>query len=59
MTVENKHNKKVERLGFSYEHGGVHIALTMMLGGTWRFRRSELHQWIPASINETKPKGRK
>lgn len=29
------------------------------LGGTWRFRRSELDQWIAASINETKPKGRK
>ncbi|MEW6694177.1 MAG: helix-turn-helix domain-containing protein [Pseudomonadota bacterium] len=31
------------------------------LGGTWRFRRSELDQWIAASINEneTKPKARK
>lgn len=29
------------------------------LGGTWRFRRSELDHWITASINETKPKGRK
>lgn len=31
------------------------------LGGTWRFRRSELDQWIAASINEneTNPKGRK
>lgn len=29
------------------------------LGGTWRFRRSELDQWIAASINEMKPKGRK
>jgi len=31
------------------------------LGGTWRFRRSELDRWIAASINEneTKPKGRK
>jgi excisionase family DNA binding protein len=29
------------------------------LGGTWRFRRSELDHWIAASINETKPKGRK
>ena len=31
------------------------------LGGTWRFRRSELDQLIAASINEneTKPKGRK
>ena len=31
----------------------------LKLGGTWRFRRSELDQWIAASINETKPKGRK
>jgi len=29
------------------------------LGGTWRFRRSELDHWIAASINEMKPKGRK
>ncbi|TCT26242.1 helix-turn-helix domain-containing protein [Thermomonas haemolytica] len=29
------------------------------LGGTWRFRRSELDRWIAASINEVKPKGRK
>lgn len=29
------------------------------LGGTWRFRRSELDRWIAASINERKPKGRK
>jgi excisionase family DNA binding protein len=29
------------------------------LGGTWRFRRSELDRWIAASINEMKPKGRK
>lgn len=29
------------------------------LGGTWRFRRSELDQWIAASINKTKPAGRK
>ena len=29
------------------------------LGGTWRFRRSELDSWIAASISETKPKGRK
>lgn len=29
------------------------------LGGTWRVRRSELDQWIAASIHETKPKGRK
>ena len=31
MTEENKHNKKLERLGFSYERGGVHTARTMML----------------------------
>ena len=24
------------------------------LGGTWRFRRSELYQWIAASINNKK-----
>ena len=24
------------------------------LGGTWRFRRSELDQWIAASINNNK-----
>ena len=24
------------------------------LGGTWRFRRSELDQWIAASIHNTK-----
>lgn len=29
------------------------------LGGTWRFRRSELDQWIANSINDTKPKGQK
>jgi excisionase family DNA binding protein len=29
------------------------------LGGTWRFRRAELDQWIAARINETTPKGRK
>jgi excisionase family DNA binding protein len=29
------------------------------LGGTWRFRRSELDRWIAASINEMKPKGQK
>ena len=29
------------------------------LGGTWRFRRTELDRWIAVSINETKPKGRK
>jgi len=28
------------------------------LGGTWRFRRSELDRWIAASIKEMKPKGR-
>lgn len=31
MNLENKHNKKLERLGFSYERGGVHTARTMML----------------------------
>lgn len=31
MTLENKHNKKLERLGFSFERGGVHTARTMML----------------------------
>jgi len=31
VNVENKHNKKLERLGFSYERGGVHTARTMML----------------------------
>jgi excisionase family DNA binding protein len=25
------------------------------LGGTWRFRRSELDRWIANSINKTKP----
>ncbi|MCP1121293.1 methylation-associated defense system helix-turn-helix domain-containing protein MAD1 [Robbsia andropogonis] len=25
------------------------------LGGTWRFRRSELDRWIAASINKMKP----
>lgn len=25
------------------------------LGGTWRFRRSELNQWIAESINRQKP----
>lgn len=29
------------------------------LGGTWRFRRSELDQWIAASISKTKPAGQK
>lgn len=31
MTIENKHNIKLKRLGFSYERGGVHTARTMML----------------------------
>jgi hypothetical protein len=31
VNVENKHNNKLERLGFSYERGGVHTARTMML----------------------------
>ena len=31
MNVENKHNKKLERLGFSFERGGAHTARTMML----------------------------
>lgn len=31
MNEENKHNKKLERLGFSFERGGVHTARTMML----------------------------
>ena len=31
MTVKKKHNNKLERLGFSYERGGVHTARTMML----------------------------
>jgi len=26
------------------------------LGGTWRFRRSELESWIASSISKTKPK---
>lgn len=26
------------------------------LGGTWRFRRSELDRWIAESINKTQPK---
>lgn len=29
------------------------------LGGTWRFRRSELNHWIAASIKKMKPTGRK
>lgn len=31
MTEDNKHKKKLERLGFSFQRGGVHIARTMML----------------------------
>lgn len=31
MTTENKHDNKLERLGFSDERGGVHTARTMML----------------------------
>lgn len=31
MNVENKHNNKLERLGFTFERGGVHTARTMML----------------------------
>jgi hypothetical protein len=31
VNVENKHNNNLERLGFSYERGGVHTARTMML----------------------------
>lgn len=31
MRVENKFNNKPERLGFSFERGGVHTARTMML----------------------------
>lgn len=31
MNAENKHNNKLERLGFSCERGGVHTARTMML----------------------------
>ena len=31
MVLDNKHNKKLEHLGFSYERGGVHTARTMML----------------------------
>lgn len=27
------------------------------LGGTWRFRRSELDSWIAESINNKKPDG--
>jgi hypothetical protein len=31
VNLENKHNNKLERLGFSFERGGVHTARTMML----------------------------
>lgn len=31
MNKENKYNNKLERLGFSFERGGVHTARTMML----------------------------
>ena len=31
MNLENKHNNKLERLGVSFERGGVHTARTMML----------------------------
>jgi hypothetical protein len=31
VNVENKHNNKLERLGFSYARGGVHTARTLML----------------------------
>lgn len=31
MTVENKHNNNLERLGLRFERGGVHTARTMML----------------------------
>lgn len=31
MNEENKHNKKLERLGFSFERGGVYTARTMIL----------------------------
>jgi hypothetical protein len=31
VNAEKKHNNKLERLGFSYERGGVHTARTMML----------------------------
>lgn len=31
VNEENKHNNKLERLGFSFERGGVHTARTMML----------------------------
>ncbi len=31
MNGHNKHHQKLERLGFSYERGGVHTARTMML----------------------------
>ena len=28
------------------------------LGGTWRFRRSELESWIEANSNQRKPTGK-
>lgn len=31
VNLENKHNNKLERLGFSFKRGGVHTARTMML----------------------------
>jgi hypothetical protein len=31
VNAESKHNNKLERLGFSFERGGVHTARTMML----------------------------
>lgn len=31
MNVENKHNKKLERLGFTHQRSSVHTARTMML----------------------------
>ncbi len=31
MNLEKKHNSELERLGFSFERGGVHTARTMML----------------------------
>jgi len=32
VNADNKQNNKLERLGFSFERGGVHTARTMMLG---------------------------
>lgn len=31
VNPENKHNNKLEHLGFSFERGGVHTARTLML----------------------------